>query len=391
MNPQWVEGRAHEASVIAAGSTGPKMTLRELKAISSDPEATAAALEFDDIALSSSSDRQMAEVIADLYDKAKSSVTADDVLVANGATGANTIVFEALLSPGDHIICTFPAYAGLVDVPRALGADISYLHLSEKNNWDIDVPSLKSLIKPSTKMIVLNNPHNPTGATLSTEKQAEILKMASEQNITVLCDEIFRPLFHTDNTPTSFQEHSGYDKVITTGSLSKAWGFPGVRIGWIVCRNAKLRHSMSVVQNWILQDNSVIDKIIGAEVLSERCRPNILAKNLGYAKENLQLLKRFLEANKDTVSCVIPTGAATAFPKIMRDGQAVDDGEFCNTILKEQGLLVPPATQCFGPDPDGELKGRFRFHITIPPENFKKAIGALEAFITSEKFKGMKI
>ena len=369
------------------------MSLNDLKAISIDPEKTAAALVFEDLMLSpySVSDRGVAEEIADFYDQSIVKVTPDDITISNGTTGANGMVFQALLSPGDHVISTFPAYSGIVDVPRAMGAEISFLKLEEKKEWQVDVDELKGLLKPTTKMIILNNPHNPTGAVISTSKQAEIVKLAAERDIIVFCDEIFRPLFHTVAKPLSMLEHSNYDKIVVTGSLSKAWGFPGIRIGWMATRNAELRKKLFRIREWMLQDVSVVDKIIAKEILGERCNSNIMAKNVGYAKENLKSLASLMSAHKDTISCCVPPGGATAFVRFLSPGvngshaTPVDDVEFCERLLEEKGLLLTPASLAFGPDKEGSIKGYTRVHITIPPEQFKKVVVTVDEFLRSTK------
>ncbi len=371
------------------------MSLNDLIAISTDKEATAAALRLDDINLHPNGEivRGVAEQVSKLYKEGTVDVTPKDVIWTNATTGANTIVIQALLSTGDHVICTFPGYAGLVEVPRAMGCDVSLLNLCLENDWQIDMNALKSLVKPDTKMIILNNPHNPCGSIISTSQQKEIIQLAKEHNIVVFCDEIFRPLYHTDEKPCSMLEHSDYDRVVTTGSLSKAWGFPGIRIGWIATRNAALRAKLWTIQGWILQDVSVVDSIIAREILSERCGPQIMAKNNGYAHENLKVLVDFTTKHKDVISCSIPAGGATAFPKFLLpggQGHPVDDVDFCQRLLNEQGLLLSPATQCFGPDPDRALKGHMRLAITKPPAQFRAIIDALEAFISSSSYAELK-
>ncbi|KAK3713220.1 hypothetical protein LTR37_008653 [Vermiconidia calcicola] len=367
------------------------MSLDELKEISTDPQTTADALKFDSVKLVPSSpptDEQLAERVVSLYDLNKATVTAEDVVLANGTTGANLLVCAALLSPGDHVVCTYPAYAALVDVPRGVGAEVSYTRLYPENDWKLDLEDLKAKLKPSTKMIILNNPHNPTGSVLSTAEQAEIVKIASEQNIIIFTDEIFRPLFHTGDTPTSMLEHPSYSRIVVTGSLSKTLGFPGVRIGWVATRDRKIRDTLLRVRDWTLQDISVIDKIIAMEILSERCHQQILSKNLGFARENLEVLRSFVKDNKESVSCSMPAGAATAFVKFSnpKTGEAIDDLQFCLRLKQDTGVLLSPGSLCFGPEREGDFKGYVRMHITVPSKTFEEALERLRTFLTSSAF-----
>ena len=136
-------------------------------------------------------------------------------------------------------------------------------------------------------MLLLNNPHNPTGSVLTTSEQVEILKIASEHNIIVHTDEIFRPLFHSGEKPSSILEHEFYDRTIATGSLSKAWCFSGIRIGWCVTRNREIMDALIGLRQWTLQSTGLIDEIIAQEILSERCQQKVHKRISNFASENL--------------------------------------------------------------------------------------------------------
>lgn len=393
---QWIDGQKKGASVILAGSIGPARSLEEIKAISTDPEETAKALEFDKIRLGGGTtpgDEGLRQRVAAFYDPTKTTVTADDVVIANGTTGANLLVFQSLLAPGDHIICLYPAYEGLVDVPRGLGAEISYWRMDPGNDWRASMEDLKSLLRPSTKMIVVNNPHNPTGAVLSSAEQAEIVKLASEHDVIVFSDEIFRPLFHSVDVPTSLLEHSCYDKIVVTGSLSKVWGLSGVRVGWVASRNRKIRDACHKTKQWAVQSVSVIDEIVAKEVLSDRCRDRILSHTLANVRANLVLLKTFVQEHKQSVQCFIPQGASTAFAKFTNpeNGQPLDDVKLCVKLKQEQGLLLSPGSLCFGPAKEGDFEGFVRIHISVEPEAFKEGLKKLGTFLAANAFVDSKL
>ena len=175
------------------------------------------------------------------------------------------LVLQSLISSGDHVVSMYPTYGALLEIPKMLGAEMSYWRLKEDDGWKGSLDELKSLLKPSTRLLILNNPHNPTGSVLSTAQQMDILKIAKEHNVIVHSDEIFRPLFHTGEVPTSILEHDFYDRTIATGSLSKAWCFSGIRIGWCVSRNRELRDAMIGLRQWTLQSTGMVDEIIGSE------------------------------------------------------------------------------------------------------------------------------
>lgn len=180
------------------------------------------AFDFTEMTLALSSaqgGQELRETIAAIYDVSKSSIEASSVVAANATTGANHIVHRSLLRAGDHVICQYPIYGPLLEEPKDIGCDISYLRLNPANKWSLDIEELKKLIKPGrTKMLILNNPVNPTGTHFSSELQREIIEVAKQHNLIIHCDEIFRPLFYMKETPASMIEHADldYDKIVTT-------------------------------------------------------------------------------------------------------------------------------------------------------------------------------
>lgn len=375
-----------------AGSATPALSLNELIALSSDPATTAQTLDFANVRLSpaaGASEEALQGQIASLYE----GVEARDIIVANGTTGANLVALEALLSPGDHVVCMYPCYSPLFDIPKALGCEISFWRLSFENNWKADAESLKSLLKAETKMIILNNPNNPTGSTISTAQQQAIIDVANDQNLLIYADEIFRPLFHepsnTDVTPKSLIEiSSGTTKVVVTGSLSKAWGMSGIRIGWVATRNAELQQKMLDVRSYILLSVSRIDGVIASEALSHRCRHAIVGKHLDIARRNLSSLDDFIENHHKQLSWVRPEGGGTAFVQFLNPstGRAVDDLQLCRSLRDEVGLLVSPGSLCFGSARDGDFRGFIRIHLTATPEILQSGLKKLDRFLMSDSY-----
>lgn len=276
----------------------------------------------------------------------------------------------------------YPTFGALLEIPKFLRADMSYWRLDSEKGWKASLDDLRSLLKPSTKMLILNNPHNPTGSILSTSEQAEILKIASEHNIIVHTDEIFRPLFHAGEVPTSILEHQFYDRTIATGSLSKAWCFSGIRVGWCVTRNRELRDAMISLRQWTLQSTSTVDEIIAREILSERCRGNLHWRISDFAKKNLAELQSLVKTHRDSVSCTLPAGGSIAFVKFInpKTGQPVDDVELCKRLKQDTGVLLSPGSLCFGQD----FLGFARIHFTVPPHLFKKGLERISIFLQLE-------
>jgi aspartate/methionine/tyrosine aminotransferase len=301
----------------------------------------------------------------------------------------------------------YPSYTQLLDMPEAItGTQVSLWKISldsthQRKNENsttgagaanlLDITALKALIKPNTKMIVLNNPNNPTGTMLSPNLQQEILSLAHSQGIFVVVDEIFRPLYHgppSTPLPPSFAEIDTFDNAIITGSLSKAWGLAGVRVGWIATRSEAFMSAALNTRLYTINAISTLDEAVAIEALSPRCRPQILRKHLDIARVNLEILEQFVE-RVASVSMVRPFAGATAFLRIVLDGGPVDDVEFCIRLKEETGVLLAPGSKCFGVDGSGEeLRGFVRVHLTGSSDVLRGALSAVGGYLEKIGAKG---
>ncbi|KAJ5587337.1 uncharacterized protein N7459_003102 [Penicillium hispanicum] len=224
--PKWIRDQKGHASLILSGSATPALSIRDLIELSSDRDKTTLNLSVESLSLSLGSgngSEPLRKAIAALYNEA---ITEDHVLTTNGATGANSLVFQSLLKPGDHVISLYPTYTQLLSMPEAItGVEVSLWKLSLDDQAAASIQSLEDMIRPTTRMIVFNNPNNPTGTIMDADLHRKIVALARSRGIFVLVDEIFRPLFHNpkDGVPPSVVELSEeYTNVIVTGSLSKA-------------------------------------------------------------------------------------------------------------------------------------------------------------------------
>ncbi|OQV01251.1 hypothetical protein CLAIMM_06639 [Cladophialophora immunda] len=385
--PNWIEGNKDSAKYVLGGSAAPSISLDDLVALSIDPAATERALQFRSMKMNNGSlqgTRELRERIASLYSE---DVLPENVITATGTTGANLTVFQSLLQAGDHAICQYPTYPQLLGLPESFPCDLSYWRLDPDKGWQPSVDELRKLIQPSTKMIILNNPNNPTGAHLDGTLQGKILEIAREHNIIVFADEIFRPLFHSPaaaSTP-SLVEH-GYSKVVVTSSMSKVWGMSGVRIGWIVSRDRDILALLLNTRQYTVMSTSLIDEVVATEALSPRCRPLILKRHLEYAQQNLARWDAFVKKNSDMCSWTRPTAGAIAFVKFSSpDGTVVDDVEFCQQLLKEDGVLISPGSLCFSTEKQTDFRGYVRLHFTLTPENLDKALEVLDSFLAKRR------
>ena len=322
--------------------------------------------------------------LAGLYSaRTLSPVSKDHILVTPGAIAANFLVLYTLISPGDHVICHYPTYEQLYNVPASLGAEISLWKADSSNKWQLDVEELKGMIKSSTRMIILNNPNNPTGAIIPKSTLDSIVSIAREKEIIILSDEVYRPLFHSigpmdeDFPPSTI--NMGYDKVIVTGSLSKAYSLAGIRMGWIACKNKAVIEACAGARHYTTISVSMLDQAVAAEALSENCVHALLGRNIQLAKTNLAILDKFIEEHRWACSWVKPLAGTTAFVRFAKMGKAIDDEAFCETLQKKTGVMFCPGSKCFGASND--WKGYIRIGFCCETAILKQGLTALRIFM----------
>lgn len=316
--------------------------------------------------------------LARLYSaKVSNPLSPDLILTTPGAIQANYLTAYALVGPGDHVICHYPTYQSLYEVPKQLGADVSLWKAAPSNNWIPSIDDLTALIQPNTKLIIINNPNNPTGAVLPKSFLQQLIDIASAKNITILSDEVYRPLFHSispidKDFPPSLLS-MGYANVIVTGSMSKAYSLAGIRIGWIASRSASLIEAIASARHYTTISVSHFDEAIAAYALHPSTVHNLLARNVQLAKTNLALLEKFVVKNEDEVEWVKPVAGTTAFIKVSREGRPVDAVDFCKKLLEKTGVLFVPGSEAFGSEWKGYVRVGFVNQTSVVKEGLEEA------------------
>jgi len=324
--------------------------------------------------------------LAGLYSARAAGTTKEDILITPGAIAANHLVFYSLISQGDHVICQYPTYEQLYQVPASFGAEVSLWKADPTKKWQLDIEELKSLIRPETKMIVINNPNNPTGAIISKTMLQELVEVAQEKNITILSDEVYRPLFHSigpmdDDFPPSAL-NMGYNNVVVTGSLSKAYALAGARVGWIACKNKEILETCAATRHYTNISVSALNDAVAAEALSDRCIHALLGRNIQLAKSNLATLEAFLEEHRWACTWVKPTAGTTAFVKFVKMGKPVNDEAFCERLLEKTGVMFIPGSKCFGGGKD--FKGYIRIGFVQEKDVLENGLVALRTFMEED-------
>jgi len=331
--------------------------------------------------------KELRQNLANLYSsKVGTPLPIDNILITQGAIAANILVFYALIQPGDHVIVHYPTYQQLYAVPASLGASVSLWHARPEKDWIPDLDELKALVTEKTKMIVINNPNNPTGAILPKALLQSIVSLAADHAITVLSDEVYRPIFHS-TTPldASFPPSLlslGAANTLATGSLSKAYALAGIRVGWVASRSAALTERIYAARHYTTLSVSQLDSAVAAFALSPAVVHRLLARNIALAKANLRVLERFVVKHDDVVEWVRPVAGTTAFLRFHRGGRPVDDLVLCTRLVQETGVLWCPGRHCFGRDRD--FAGFVRVGFCCAEEVLKEGLEKVRLWMRKE-------
>jgi aspartate/methionine/tyrosine aminotransferase len=263
-------------------------------------------------------------------------LAADDILLVPGAAAALFIVATSLVDRGDRIVVARPNYATNLETPRALGADVAWLDLRHDAGWRIDLDRLQSLLTPETRLVSLTSPHNPTGQVIDEPTMLAIVGMIERHpKARLLVDETYRELAF-DGAARLVAGRS--ERAIGVSSLSKAFGLPGIRLGWISSRDRTLMDRFLAAKEQILITDSVIDEAIGDAAM--RRRDELLPPLRAGVAIAFERVRAWLAAD-DRFEWVEPRGGAVGFPRIRAD-VALDVDAFYAHLFERHGTLVGP-------------------------------------------------
>ena len=271
------------------------------------------------------------ELIAGLYQKQ----SVANVVTTHGCIGANMLVHETLVEPGDHLISVIPTYQQHYSIPESFGANIETLRLKPENGFLPDLDELRAMVKPETKLICINNPNNPTGALMDEAMLREICDIAKSVDAWLLCDEVYRGLTQEDEYSPSVADL--YEKGISTGSMSKVFSLAGLRFGWIAAPK-ELISAVLYHRDYNTISVGMLDEYFAE--LALQAKDKILARNRAIIRENLQILDDWVK-NTPRVSYVKPKAGTTAFVKI---DTKLSSHEFCERLVKEKGVMFTPGS-----------------------------------------------
>lgn len=267
----------------------------------------------------------------------------DNVLITNGSAEANFITLWRLLEPGDEMVLMLPNYMQIWGIARSFGITVKPFYLKEDLNWEPDLKEIRGLVGPKTRMIVLCNPNNPTGALLSRSARETVMEIAREHDAWVYADEVYRGAeLDGEETPSFWNPE---DKVIICGGLSKAYALPGLRIGWLVAPSAFAERAWAA-HDYTSITAGILSNKIAARVLQPEQRAAILTRCRGFLKRNLRVFSDWVDSHGSLFRFIPPKAGGMAFLRYAMDINSTD----LTTRLREEKSVLVIAGDCFGMD-----------------------------------------
>ncbi|KAL2820797.1 hypothetical protein BDW59DRAFT_174388 [Aspergillus cavernicola] len=384
---QWMDKYETTAKYNVAETCCASISVKDLQELSEDPSSHP----LDDNVLSSKltyggirGSERLRTTLANLYSvKTPTPLPPDNILATPGAIQANFLLLYTLVGPGDHVICHYPTYQQLYSVPESLGADVSLWKSKEANGWKLDSKELQELIRPNTKLIIINNPQNPTGAVIPQNTLEEIVEIARDSSIYVLCDEVYRPLFHSispmDPEFPSSALSLGYERAIVTGSMSKAYSLAGIRLGWIASRDRTIIEACASARDYTTISVSQLDDAVASYALAPTTIHALLKRNIELAKTNCATLEKFIESHRWACNWVKPRAGTIGFIRFNKMGKPVNDVSFCEILFERTGVMLVPGSLCFGGGE--EFHGYVRIGFACETHVLEEGLAALESFL----------
>jgi aspartate/methionine/tyrosine aminotransferase len=328
------------------------------------PEEREALLRQKLVYTQSNGTEQLRAAVAALYPGAGP----EHVVITNGTAEANFITLWQLLEPGDEALLMLPNYMQIWGIVRGLGAEVVPFRLREEQAWRPDLDELESAITPRTRLIAVCNPNNPTGAVLSADEMRAIVEIAAARGVWLVADEVYRGAEReADETKTFW---GSYDKLLVTCGLSKAYGLPGLRIGWVVGPPGTIAELWGR-KDYLTISAGALSDWLARKALDPAVRPRILERTRGILRANYPVLEAWTERRRGAVRLVPPRAGAIAY---LRYSWAVGSTELVTRLRDERSVLVVPGDH-FGMD------GFLRVGFGNEPEDLAEGLARMEGLL----------
>lgn len=357
---EWLDTYEHSPEFNLAASTGPGWSLNELLSLASDEERQRF-LNHKVVYSRPAGADSLRSAIAEMY-----GIDADAVQVVTGASEALLILMWLAAEPGANVILPQPGFTTFSALPESLRIETRNYAIRQENGFRFDIEEIKRLADRNTKLILVNSPHNPTGATISDAELADLHEFTSSRGIQLVSDEVYHPIFHS--VPTRSAARLPHATVIH--DFSKAFPLSGARTGWMIEHDPRRRKDYWTARSYFSITNNSSGEIL-AEIAMRR-RDIVLARTQKVASENLRQLDSFLAGHDETIGWISPRGGMTAFPWLM---SGENSREFCRAAA-ERGIVLAPG-DCF------DAPSHFRLGFGAMTDKFPDALDRLGELIKS--------
>lgn len=291
-------------------------------------------------------------------------VDPEHVLVVAGASEALLHIFFLAAQQNANVIVPFPGFPPYAAIPEALGLAVRLYHLRPDSSYRVDFEELERLTDARTALLLVNSPHNPTGATLSDDEMRRLYAFTTARGIQFVVDEVFHPIYHGRPTASA----ACFPNATVLGDLSKAFSLAGLRLGWIIERNADRREQYLNARQYFTISNT-----IGGELVAEiavRHRETIWGRTRDVTQANVRRLETMFEERQGVLEWTRPAGGMTCFPRLL---SCADTRPLCEAAAGQGILLIPG--DCFG------VPDRFRLGFGVSSERFPEALARLAVFL----------
>ena len=356
----WLATYEHDIEFNLASSEGPRWTLNEILSLGTEEERQRFLNHTLHYGRPAGADGLRA-AIAEMQE-----VDVDAVQVVTGASEALLILFWLAAEPGANVVLPQPGYPPFSALPESLGIEIRYYAVRKENGFRIDLEEIKQLVDRNSRLVLVNSPHNPTGATISDAELDDLHEFTASRGIQLVSDEVYHPIYHGQATRSA----SRLPHATVIHDFSKAFPLAGVRTGWMIEHDAKRRELY-----WNARTIFSISNNTAGEMLAEiamRHRNIVLGRTQEIATRNLRQLAAFMDEHRETLGWIPPRGGVTAFPWLV---SGENSRAFCQAAA-EQGVLLAPG-DCW------DAPAHFRLGFAAMSDKFPEALGRLGEFVKS--------
>jgi aspartate/methionine/tyrosine aminotransferase len=358
---RWYERYEFTTELMLSSSDCESVSLAELLDLEDDARERLDALRLGYTEVPGSD--ELRDAIAAMY----ASTQGDDVVALAAAEEGIFAVEHAVLGAGDHAVVEVPCYESALAVARSTSADVDVWRRTYADGWAYDLDELERLLRRDTKLVYVNTPHNPTGTLMPRAVLERVVELCAERGAVLFCDEVYRELEH-DPAARLPAVCDLYDRAVSLGSVSKTYGLPGLRTGWIACRDPGLRDAVVAVKLYTTICSSAPSELLSA--LALRHRELFVRRSRGLVLDNLALADTFVERHPEVIEWVRPAASPIGFPRLdVGDTQA-----FCEALAADAGVLLLPGEVY--DEPGHARLGLGRLHV---PEAFER----LERYIAT--------